>query len=265
MIGYIEKAQSYFQDNRPKKAQSVPASLFWREEGLGIFREPWNGKEMAGASSNYGGLHYMPFDLFISERHEMRFRVSDHPLQDGAVISDHIHKELQTVTIEGMFTNHPMRKLEETNQVKFKDEYATSEVKNTLPNRALQKFEELKLLAQYKTPVRLVCSLQKYPKMVITSLKYERDSKSGSSIRFTMELREIKIVNFSATTNTNSPYDFVKSYYGQVELNKKLSKQEKARRKKEARTTAPKRNLGNKTLSELKPEDWAQLAEIGSI
>lgn len=189
MIGYIEKAVDYFQDNRPKKAQSVPASLFWREEGLGIHH---------GDSK----LTYMPFNLFISEKHSLKFRVSEHPLQDGATISDHVHQEMQECTVEGMFTNHPLRKLEEVNEVKFKDEYATSDVKPTVSNTALANFEKLKLLAKQRKPVRLVCSLEIYPKMVITGIDYERDSKSGSSIRFTMTLRELKTVSLKATTGT---------------------------------------------------------------
>ena len=189
MIGYIEKAVDYFQDNRPKKAQSVPASLFWREEGLGIHH---------GDSK----ITYMPFNLFISEKHSLKFRVSEHPLQDGATISDHVHQEMQECTVEGMFTNHPLRKLEEVNEVKFKDEYATSDVKPTVSNTALANFEKLKLLAKQRKPVRLVCSLEIYPKMVITGIDYERDSKSGSSIRFTMTLRELKTVSLKATTGT---------------------------------------------------------------
>lgn len=189
MIGYIEKAADYFSDSRHKNAQSVPASLFWREEGLGIHH---------GDSK----LTYMPFNLFISEKHSLKFRVSDHPLQDGSTISEHVHQEMREVNIEGMFTNHPMRKLDEVNEVKFKDEYATSDVKPTVSNTALANFEKLKLLAKQRKPVRLVCSLEIYPKMVITGIDYDRDSKSGSSIRFTMTLRELKTVSLKATTGT---------------------------------------------------------------
>lgn len=202
MIGYIEKAVDYFQDNRPKKAQSVPASLFWREEGLGIHRDKVSKTVNEMLSSGKTKLEYMPFNLFISEKHSLKFRTSDHPLQDGTTISDHVHQEMQECTIEGMFTNHPMRKLEEVNEVKFKDEYATSEVKPTVSNTALANFEKLKLLAKQRKPVRLVCSLEIYPKMVITGIDYDRDSKSGSSIRFTMTLRELKTVSLKATTGT---------------------------------------------------------------
>ena len=189
MIGYIEKAVDYFQDNRPKKAQSVPASLFWREEGLGIHHGDSKVTDVA-------------CNLKITKKHSLKFRVSDHPLQDGSTISDHVHQEMQECTVEGMFTNHPLRKLEEVNEVKFKDEYATSDVKPTVSNTALANFEKLKLLAKQRKPVRLVCSLEIYPKMVITGIDYDRDSKSGSSIRFTMTLRELKTVSLKATTGT---------------------------------------------------------------
>lgn len=232
MIGYIEKAVDYFQDNRPKKAQSVPASLFWREEGLGIHH---------GDSK----LTYMPFNLFISEKHSLKFRVSDHPLQDGATISDHVHQELQECTIEGMFTNHPMRKLEEVNEVKFKDEYATSEVKPTVSNTALANFEKLKLLAKQRKPVRLVCSLEIYPKMVITNIDYDRDSKSGSSIRFTMTLRELKTVSLKSFTGA---YDFQPGDL--VTANDKMIAAEK--------------NAGKKTAEELEAEEYARQIETAN-
>lgn len=227
MIGYIEKAVDYFQDNRPKNAQSVPASLFWREEGLGIHH---------GDSK----LTYMPFNLFISEKHSLKFRVSDHPLQDGSTISEHVHQEMREVNIEGMFTNHPMRKLDEVNEVKFKDEYATSDVKPTVSNTALANFEKLKLLAKQRKPVRLVCSLEIYPKMVITGIDYDRDSKSGSSIRFTMTLRELKTVSLKATTGT---YAFQPDSL--VTANDKLIAAEK--------------KLGNRTAEEATVEQMRQI------
>lgn len=243
MIGYIEKAQNYFQDNQPKKAQSVPASLFWRDEQIGI-----NG---------------FPFDLFISEKHKLDFSVSDHPIQNGATISDHVHKQLQHVTIEGLFTNHPLKKLEEINNVTFKDEFATKEEKETLTNRALRKFDELRELANKRRPVRLVTSLQVYPKMIITSLSYDRDAKSGSSIRFTMELREIQIVNLQASKSES--YDLLASYLGQIELNKKLSKEEKEKRKKDARMTAKEKKIGRKQAEEITPEDLIKALDVRVI
>lgn len=213
MIGYALQLKDYIQGQRPKKAQSIPASLFWREEGIGIFTTTKNSvvsddrdfATVAREINRRSVYKAMPFNLFISEKHKLSFKVSDHPLQDGSTISDHVHRELREVTIEGMFTNHPLKPLTEIKQVTFKDNYATSEVKSSVANTALANFNKLKLLANSRKTVRLVCSLEIYPKMVITSIDYERDAKSGSSIRFTMTLRELKTVSLKSVTGA---YDF---------------------------------------------------------
>ena len=195
MIGYVEKIAENYSDMRPKKAQSVPASLFFREEGKGLFSLDKDGKV----------LKHLPFNLFINEENELNFRVSSHTLQNGSTIADHVHKEPQKVSIDCMFTNHPLKKLEEVEEVKFKDEYATSEVKSTLSNTALANYTKIKELAKKREPVRLVCSLEVYPKMIITSIKDARGPKSGSSVRFTMALEEIKTVSLK---NVKMDYNF---------------------------------------------------------
>lgn len=190
MIGYIEKAVDYFKGAKPKVAQPVPASLFYREEGMGLFSLDKGGKV----------LKHLPFNLLIDEDHTLNFRVSDHPLQDGSTISDHVHKEPAEVTINCLFTNHPIKKMSEVSEVTFKDDYATSEVKSTLTNKALENFEKVVALAKKREPVRLVTALQVYPKMIITSIKAPRDSKTGSAVKFTMTLREITTVSLKTTT-----------------------------------------------------------------
>ena len=190
MIGYIEKAVDYFQGQKPKVAQPVPASLFYREEGMGLFSLDKGGKV----------LKHLPFNLLIDEDHTLNFRVSDHPLQNGSTISDHVHKEPAEVTINCLFTNHPIKKMSEVSEVTFKDDYATSEVKSTLTNKALENFDKVVALAKKREPVRLVTALQVYPKMIITSIKAPRDSKTGSAVKFTMTLREINIVQLKSVS-----------------------------------------------------------------
>lgn len=198
MIGYARQLVDYFNGTKPKKAQSVPASLFWKKE-MGIsYDENGNGQ--------YSSL---PFDLFIDERHSLNFRVGDHPLQDGTTVSDHVQREPREVTVEGMFTNHRLRRgfddSGNANVVKFNID-GTTDVKPSLKNTALEKFNALKELALKKQPVRLVCSLDEYPKLVITKIDYDRDEKSGSSVRFTMTLREVNIVTLKSST-ARYPFD----------------------------------------------------------
>lgn len=193
----------------------MPASLFYRKnETMGI-----------------SGL---PFDLFISEKHKMTFKVGDHPLQNGVTVSDHIQREIREVTIEGMFTNHPMKGYEDVSKVSI------SGTGKALQNRALIKFNELTALADKKEPVRLVCSLAVYPKMVITEIDYDRDAKSGSSIRFSMTLREIMTVDLKTA---KSSYNFQPENMDSANNKRIASKAKSGKRAAEEKAANEMKNL----------------------
>ncbi|MBR6448352.1 MAG: hypothetical protein IKS96_07285 [Fibrobacter sp.] len=220
MIGWAKQAYNLYNGKYGKNmAQSIPASLFYRDEGFGIhypsavknvddFLASGRNEEFRSEGTYVGKsqvLRHLPFNLFISEKHAMNFKVSEHPLQDGCVISDHVTRELREVTIEGMFTNHPLKKLEDVSEVSFKKlerQAANEDIEPTVSNTALANFEKLKKIANRKMPVRVVCALEIYPKMIITSIDYERGPKSGSSIKFTMKLRELVTVSLRQTTLT---------------------------------------------------------------
>lgn len=182
MIGYANRLASFFDGTKPKTAQTIPASLFFRK-------------------TETMGITGLPFDLFISEKHALSFKVGEHPLQNGATVSDHVQRELQEVTVEGMFTNHPIGGKSSSEKVTFDKNYASQDVLSSVANTALQKLESLRNLAKKKEPVRLVCSLDIYPKMVITNIEYERDKDSGNAIRFSVTLREVNIVSLKASVS----------------------------------------------------------------
>lgn len=182
MIGYANRLASFFDGTKPKTAQTIPASLFFRK-------------------TETMGITGLPFDLFISEKHALSFKVGEHPLQNGATVSDHVQRDLQEVTVEGMFTNHPIGGRSYSEKVTFEKNYASQDVQSSVANTALQKLESLRNLAKKKEPVRLVCSLDIYPKMVITNIEYERDKDSGNAIRFSVTLREVNIVSLKASVS----------------------------------------------------------------
>lgn len=46
-------------------------------------------------------------DVSLSETHTLSARVSEHPVEDGPNVVDHVRPELRTVQIEGLVTQHP--------------------------------------------------------------------------------------------------------------------------------------------------------------
>ena len=98
MIGILNIAQqAYSRYSHPPRA--IPASLFMRNEEFGLATKDGDG--------NYIYTN-IPFDLLIDESHELDFDITDHAVENGSTISDHVQQRLRTVKITGMFTNHPL-------------------------------------------------------------------------------------------------------------------------------------------------------------
>ena len=138
MIGWFTR---HDVEINPRK---VPASLFSRDEGFGV-----------DSADKTGSIR---FDLLVDESHTLEFEVSDHPIENGAVITDHVTQKLRTCTVTGMFTNFPDR-----NEFgESTDGYTGVQVSDGTPvkdNRARDLFIELENLAMQRKPVRLVTAL----------------------------------------------------------------------------------------------------------
>lgn len=180
MMGWFEKNDF---DVKPRK---VPASLFSREEGYGV--------------GSLDGVKAIKFDLLVEESHMLEFDASDHPIENGAVITDHVTQKLRTCTITAMFTNTPDESEIEGDDV---DSYQNGTVEDGAPlthNRARDDmFAGIENLAMQRKPVRIVTALKVYPEMIITSLPVKRTSEDGESVKFQMTLREFKTANLKKT------------------------------------------------------------------
>ena len=170
MIGLLQKAVA---ENH--EAQPMTASLFARSD-MGL----------------HSDMQEYPFDLFKDESHSLDFKFSEHPLQDGSVITDHVTQQLRTCKVTAMFTNHSLRKNVGNDNIIKVEGYENAVITE---NTALKRFEALERLAKQRMPVRLVTSLVVYPKMIIKQIKVQRNEKDGESITFTMTLSEFKTVS----------------------------------------------------------------------
>lgn len=164
------------------KLRSIPASLFSRQEGFGVFK----------VANSGGSVDSVKFDLLIDESHTLEFEASDHPIENGAVITDHITQKLRTCTITGMFTNSPMQEFSGSTISDFQNAKVNG-VEATRNRSRDEMFDALERMAMERKPVRLVTALKVYPEMIILSLPTKRTAEDGESVKFTMTLREFKI------------------------------------------------------------------------
>ena len=51
------------------------------------------------------GIGILKFDLLLSEDHNFDNTITEHPVEDGSIISDHIQNELENGSLTGLISN----------------------------------------------------------------------------------------------------------------------------------------------------------------
>ena len=195
----------------------LPASLFYRVDGYFV-----------------GNIK---FDLEISENHSIEAQVSEHPIEDGSVVSDHVRILPRKGSIVGLVTNHPLPMPWNTrpgNPIpdEFKEKVArighpgwvqslarqySSEVYESLTakdfesferlspeydNRARNAWELLKELVSNRQPVTIMTGVEKYADVIVTKVSTSREAGTGDALRFAVEFQEIKFVTLTEVAIT---------------------------------------------------------------
>lgn len=154
MLGWILDANAKTQD-----PVTIPASLFYRDEN--------------------NGVDGIDFDLMTGESHGIDFTISEHPIENGTSITDHIRIKPRKCSVSGIFSCHSMTPntgIEEGE------------------NRALENYLALERLSKKMKAVRLVTDIIIYPKMLIESISTKRGIGDSEQIKFDMTLREFTSV-----------------------------------------------------------------------
>lgn len=115
-------------------------------------------------------------DATLREVHRTTVRVTDHPVESGASVSDHMIVEPDELELEGVVSNTP--------PIMF----ASSK---SFPKRAETFYEVMKDAAQAGEVVTVVTTLRTYDDMVITSIEVPRDAETGDAVQFRMTLRRV--------------------------------------------------------------------------
>lgn len=182
----------------------------------------------------------VPFDLTMSEAHEATAEVTEHPVEQGANIADHVRQNPQTLSLEVYVTNTPSNDLggrgsKETLELQYPRfepplaptpgslfraaKNATSGLVNSLlgggPATSItvltfgEEFDRVKethdtLLDLWNRgqTMAVVTSTQTYESMVLTRVSLPRDHSGGAS--FNLDLKHISTVT-TATVKAPQP------------------------------------------------------------
>lgn len=127
-------------------------------------------------------------DAVLSEDHTYNSRVTNYPIENGLVISDHIINEPETVQITGVVSDTPLYSL-----APF--------------NNSINVFNRLVEIHNRRERITVVTGIKVYTDMVITSLQIPKNVDTGQSLTFVIDLQKIFLdSSVRLTLNNNSPF-----------------------------------------------------------
>jgi hypothetical protein len=128
----------------------------------------------------------MQFDCSLNEVHTDEAEITEHPVETGANITDHIRKLPASVEINGLVTDTPIAILASVT--------ARSPVQGALIPSQKRSDDAYALLQQFMENgdlVRVVTSLRDYDNMALSSLSVARDAANGQVLNCVVTLREV--------------------------------------------------------------------------
>ena len=137
------------------------------------------------------GIGVIEFDCSKSETHTSENEITDHPVEDGSVMSDHIRELPDGVEINGLVSDTPI--------VYLASQRAESPVKASenasvpaVDDRSKEAYTKIRELKSKKVLIDCVTSLRTYNNVTITRLVVTRDADTGRVLDCTVTLREIQ-------------------------------------------------------------------------
>ena len=130
------------------------------------------------------------FDASLSESHLSEADITDHPVEEGANIADHIRNRPDSIEINGVVTNTPIAYLASLTA----KSPLTSDL-GSVDDRVETAYQELLRIKNTGELVEVITSLRTYKNMVLKSVSVVRDQANGNILNTSVALREMLIAN----------------------------------------------------------------------
>jgi len=152
-----------------------------------------------------GQEQVIDFDCLVSETHEGSAQVSDHVVEQGAAISDHVRPQNDSVTLEAVVSNHPLEvpsfgmdgATGSTRASTVSIGGQTSSVSTMQWSQAFDRRkavdDQLRALKDAGQVVTVTTGTRVIENCVIERYRVERDADWGNSLHLNLDLRRIRI------------------------------------------------------------------------
>jgi hypothetical protein len=145
-----------------------------------------------------GSLRSLDVDAVLREGNTRTAEVTENPVERGADVADHIRPKTDTLTLEFIISNTPVR-APQTNAdgvsgTTQKTNAGTVLVFSGEFDRVESVFQTLKRVEDAGLKWQIFSGLTVYTDFVLEQVQAERDQKSGSSVKFVCTFRFIRLV-----------------------------------------------------------------------
>jgi hypothetical protein len=150
-----------------------------------------------------GRVASVEMDATVNENHQQSAQATTHPVEKGAAVTDHVIAQPVKLSLECIISNTPVIPSDDvyndgatTVNVHFETGMGTliSRQFDDDFDRVRRVHEALSNLRELGVLISVITTLANYDDMVITQLSVPRSADFGNAIQFTMELKQIIIV-----------------------------------------------------------------------
>ncbi len=128
-------------------------------------------------------------DGFVHETHTLASRITEHPIESGGSIVDHVDLGPFTLAIEGIISNTPMAM---AGLVLF--DSAKRYMDGSSNDFAVRAFEKIEEMFRKREPLSIATSLKIYHSMVLETMNIERGGGAHDALRFSCTAKQVKLV-----------------------------------------------------------------------
>jgi len=131
----------------------------------------------------------LEFDLLLSESHNFQSTVTQHPIENGREVTDHIKNHLRTGSLTGLVSAYSIKLRTFTSLGdRIKSPFSFMDAEQNA-------YDTLEKIWQARTPITIVTLMRVYKDVAITDMKTAKSAEDGRSITFSISFKELKKVS----------------------------------------------------------------------
>lgn len=198
------------------------------------------------------GLTVIKFDAVTQETHTLKNQITDHPVEKGANVTDHVRADLDTITLEVFVSNQPI-----TPDNRFSLDAGTvggvgasfigvDRSVNVLQFDEMidwvsETYSKLRQLRDDATQVHVVTRLWDYTDMIVQEVSIPRTAQEGDGAKMSITFKQLRLVESKLV-----PAPIV------TEPRAKKATDKGAKNTKDDAANSPKQSVASKLLDGLK-------------